>query len=334
MSKLYLPKIARIESCIKCQLKCKCCNIKEFYDENPPKNYYLTANNFNKFIKKNRFIKIVELSNNGEMLLNPELKDIIIAANKNKVVLTARTGVNFNYASDDVLETMVKYKFHSMNIAIDGTSQETYSEYRVNGNFEKVISNIKRLNYYKEKYNSQYPILYYQFIIFGHNEHEMPEAKKLAKALNMKLYFKRNLFHEYSPIKNPDFVAKELNLPKIVVEANENGEEDKIKSMQTCTQLWFEPQIQCDGTFLGCCCQYFDSNLNVFELGLKKVLENEKIKNSKKVLCNEIEEKDNIICKDCGVYAYRKKTKSYITQSMIEDTKNYIEKYIKDTYIY
>ncbi len=123
MEKTYLPKIARIESCIKCQLKCKCCKIKEFYDENPPKTYYLSANNFKKFIKKNPFIKIVELSNNGEMFLNPELKDIIITANKNKVVLTARTGVNFNYASDDVLEAMVKYKFHSMNVAIDCTGR-------------------------------------------------------------------------------------------------------------------------------------------------------------------------------------------------------------------
>ena len=330
---MYLPKIARLESCIKCQLKCACCTIGDFYDKNPPKCYFLSSDNFLTFIKNNKFIKIIELSNNGEMFLNPQLDEIIKIANRNRVVLTARNGVNFNDVSDEILESMVKNKFHSMNIAIDGASQKTYSEYRVKGDFNKVINNIKKLNYFKEKYNSIYPILFYQFIIFGHNEHEIPLAKKFAKELKMKMYFKRNLYREYSPIKDKEFVAKELHLKKIYTDDKDESKLAPLSGMSTCTHLWFEPQIQCDGTFLGCCSQYKDTKMNVFESGLESILNSPQIINSKRILCNQTSCGETI-CSDCFVFNYRMKNKNYINSEMIANSLKYIENYFKEIYIY
>ena len=333
MEEKFLPQIARLESCIICQLKCPCCKIEEFYNENPPAVRYLSSDDFYKFIKKNPFIKIIELSNNGEIFLNPELKEIIKIANIHKVVLTARNGANFNYVSNEVLEAMVKYKFHSLNVAIDGATPETYKIYRVGGNLNRVIENIERLNFYKKKFNSMYPILYFQFIIFGHNEHEIPMVKKLAKELKMRLYFKRNLFHDYSPINNPEYVAKELNLSKIVVD-NSLNIEPQIKRMDSCTQLWFEPQIQCDGTFLGCCSQYYDTGLNVFENGLEDVLNSSIVVHAKNILCKKEEVDNNSMCAKCPFFIYRIRTNSFITDNMIFSAKECIEKKVKETYIY
>ena len=49
------------------------------------------------------------------------------------------------------MKAIVDTKMHFIRLSIDGASQETYSRYRVNGNFDRVIENIKRLQAYKQK---------------------------------------------------------------------------------------------------------------------------------------------------------------------------------------
>jgi MoaA/NifB/PqqE/SkfB family radical SAM enzyme len=58
--------------------------------------------------------------------------------------VTADVGVNLNNVKDAQLEALVKYRVKSMKVSIDGASQETYEQYRVGGNFDKVIANVKR----------------------------------------------------------------------------------------------------------------------------------------------------------------------------------------------
>ena len=72
-----------------------------------------------------------------------------------------------------------------MTVSLDGASQETYEIYRVGGAFERVINNIKAINAYKKQYKSAVPILLWQFVAFGHNEHEIAKAKTLATRLGM-----------------------------------------------------------------------------------------------------------------------------------------------------
>ena len=64
--------------------------------------------------------------------------------------MTAYTGVNLNNVKENMLESLVKYKFRKMVCAIDGASNEIYKIYRVNGSFEKVIQNIEKINYARD----------------------------------------------------------------------------------------------------------------------------------------------------------------------------------------
>ena len=80
----------------------------------------------------------------------------------------------------------------SIILSIDGASQETYSKYRVGGNFDKVIENIKRLQAYKQKVNSKYPRLIWGMIGFNWNVREIWIARKMAEDLGMEFHIKRN----------------------------------------------------------------------------------------------------------------------------------------------
>ena len=279
-----LPAFISVEASTLCQLKCLHCNIRN--DFGIIGKGFLKYIDFKKFLDNHEFIKRIELSSYGEIFLNPELSEIIKYAHSKKVELTANSGVNFNTVKDEMLELLVKCKFNSLCIAVDGASQEIYSQYRVNGNFDTVISNIKKLNKYKMKYNSEFPKLRWQYVIMSHNECEVAKAKILAKALDMEIFFKLTWDPGYVPT-NVEMLRKETGLKHFT-------RDDYEKDFDTayivpCHQLFTRPQINWDGRLLGCCCQRKDDfGVNVFEVGLKKALNSKQYTYAKKMLRGKV----------------------------------------------
>ena len=96
--KSELPKKVRIDACSNCQLNCVKCYAREDSDglKKGSKIGFLKFENYKKFIDEN-IIEEVELSNHGEMFLNPELEEIIRYSYEKNVALTAYNGVNLNY---------------------------------------------------------------------------------------------------------------------------------------------------------------------------------------------------------------------------------------------
>ena len=308
-SKEDLPKRIRIEACSLCQLDCPVCPIRRF-EKQYPKDWlgYLKFDDFKKFVDDNDFIELIDISNHGEIFLNPELDEIIEYAHSKGVILSAVKGVNLNTVSDKMLENLVKYKFKSMVISLDGATPETYKIYRRGGDFNKVIDNIKKINYYKEKYNSELPKLTWQFIVFGHNEHEIELAKKKAHELNMEIKYVVNHTPSYSPVKNKEMVKRLTGL-----ESHDTKQEFmdyKLNKDFVCYKMFDYPQIDYDGTLLGCCqkARSRGFNINVFKLGLLKSLNHPDFIYAKHMLTNiNKPPKEGVPCTSCPNYIFLRK---------------------------
>ena len=110
----------RIDASNFCQLRCTSC----FYSEGTPPftKKHLKFSDFKKFVDQYPTFKEIELSDNGEIFLNPELEEIIQYAHSKKVRLTARNGVNFSSVSEKLLEALVKYQFRILLVSLDGAS--------------------------------------------------------------------------------------------------------------------------------------------------------------------------------------------------------------------
>lgn len=221
-----LPEKIYLEASTLCQLNCKACGLRKNNFGTVGKGY-LKFSSFKKFIQNNKFIKCIELSNNGEIFLNPDLIHILKYAFEKNIELHADNGVNFNSVSDEVIEALVKYRVKSMTISIDGASQEVYSQYRINGNFDAVIENIKKLNNYKQKYNSQFPELLWQYILMEHNENDVSRGKMMAQELGMKIWFKLTWEKGYIP-QNPSMLREETGLQHLSREETFNDEKNYI----------------------------------------------------------------------------------------------------------
>ncbi len=305
--KSELPKRLRVEVCSICQLKCPVCYMRA--DEENAKNGcgfgYLKFEDFKKLLDENE-LENIEISNSGEIFLNPDLVKILEYADKKGVKVTADNGVNLNYITDEQAEALAKYHVISMTVSIDGTSQETYEKYRVGGDYGKVIENIKKIIFYRQKYSNGCPHITWKFIVFGHNEHEIEQAKIEAEKLGVAIKFATNWDENFSPVKNPQKVLEQTGLNSLTANASpvellkqfENGEVDWF----FCNDLW-QPQINWDGQLLGCCANYKRNfGGNVFKDGLFETLNHPDFLYAKNMVTNKVAPNENIPCFDCEIF--------------------------------
>lgn len=308
-----LPEKVRLDICTLCQLKCAACDFR-VTDCWPFGLGYTKIEDFKNFIDKHPFIKTIEISRSGEPFLNPDMKEILEYAHEKGVIIEVSNGTNFNTVSDEVLETLVRTQVRTITVALDGTSQEVYSKYRRNGNFEQVIDNIKKVNKYKKLYGSKYPILLWQFILMEHNEHQALEAKEMAKALGMDIFYKLT-WEKGFVSKNPEWLKEVTGLEylseeEIVEKTGKTYMQDGV-----CAMLFNEPQLNWDGRLYPCCCCMTEHGfgVNVFETGLKDILLSKEFFNTKRLLWGEDVSlsKDNP-CLNCYRYEQMKKSNIYL----------------------
>jgi MoaA/NifB/PqqE/SkfB family radical SAM enzyme len=294
------PTSIRLDASSVCQLRCPSCPTATKAIYPVVGGGFLSLKDFKKLLDENTWIHKIELSNYGEIFLNPELLGIIEYAYQRNVILSANNGVNLNTVKENVLEGLVKYQFRSMVCSIDGASNDTYKIYRVKGDFETVIENIKRINFFKQKYQSEYPQLTWQFVIFGHNEHEIPLARKMASELDMKLSLKLSWDSTFSPVRDQERIRKEVG----AVSREEYKENYGIDYMrEICHQLWDLPQINWDGKVLGCCRNFWgEFGGNAFQDGLLPSINSEKMKYARKMLLGKKPARKDIPCTTCEIY--------------------------------
>jgi len=322
-NKSELPKHIRIDLSTVCQLKCPSCYMRQEEEavKKGCKTGHMKFENFKNLIDDNNF-ESIELSNSGEIFLNPDFVKIIEYARSKDIYLTADNGVNLNYLTDEQAEALVKYGFASMTISLDGASQETYSIYRIGGNYDKVIENIEKINFYKKKYKSHAPHLVWKFIVFGHNEHEISKAKKEAKRLHMEIKFDANWDEKYSPIKDREMVLRETNLQSLDVNISPVEQlkeyEEGVVDWYFCRDLW-EPQINWDGQILGCCANFKENfGGDAFKDGLFNALNHPYMVYAKNMVTNNAKPAKDIPCCRCWVYKDMKKNNRWLKSPKVE----------------
>jgi MoaA/NifB/PqqE/SkfB family radical SAM enzyme len=117
----------------------------------------------------------------GEPVLNPRLPEFIkLAADRG--VFTS-TSSNATLITPAVAKGLVTAGLDHISLSIDGTTQEVYEIYRRGGKLEDALRGLRNLVEAKRSHGSSKPYIEWQFIVFRHNEHQLAEARTLAKRL-------------------------------------------------------------------------------------------------------------------------------------------------------
>ena len=139
------PKAVQLDASAHCQLACPLCPAADGRTKPSLGQSYLKFADFQSLLDRNPALEHVELSNYGEMFLNPKLPEMLAYAHQRNVTVSGANGVNLNHAGDEALEAVVKYRVRTLTCSLDGATAETYAAYRVNGDLNRVLANIDRI---------------------------------------------------------------------------------------------------------------------------------------------------------------------------------------------
>ena len=303
-----VPERVRLEVSTVCQLRCAGCGFQRGGADDLGRGF-LSLENFIKFCDKNPFVREIEISNYGEPFLNPNLVEIMNIAKERGISLVCLNGSNFNTVSDEQIRALVDTGFKEITLSIDGASQESYEKYRIGGDFNRVIENVKKLQAYKKEKGSVFPKLNWQYILMEHNELEIGKAKALAKELDIPIHFKLNWDSSYKPV-NREYLIKETG-KKELTQAEHSAAHKVHPFNGLCEQMFIRSQINWDGRLLGCCTRrYATFDVNVFEVGLIEAIRSPKYILNKECLLTvypDEERYSSCTCYACGTRLQREK---------------------------
>jgi len=318
MDEIVRPRAIRLEASSYCQLRCPSCPTTSGAIHPAVGSGFLSLEDFRGLLDGNPNLRLIELSNYGEIFLNPQLSDIMRLAGERGVALAATNGANFNTVSDAVLEDLVRCRFRHITCSIDGASAETYARYRVRGDFDRVIANIRRLNEFKRASGSNLPTLDWQFVVFGHNEHEIPEAQRLAAELGMTLRLKLSWDEAFSPVRDPDRIKRAVGAPAASrSEFRARFGADYMHGL--CHQLWDMPQVNFDGKILGCCRNFWgEFGGNAFTDGLEASLNSELMNYARNMVRGLAPPRDDVPCTTCDIYLTMRESGRWLDRSSVK----------------
>jgi len=199
----------------------------------------------------------------GEPYINPDFLDMVKYASK-KNMYTA-TSTNAHFLNEENAKKTVESGLDRLIISIDGTTQEVYENYRVNGKLEKVIEGTKNILEWKKKLGSSTPHVIFQFLVVKPNEHQIDEVHSLAKELGVdEVKLKTAQVYEH---KNGNPLIPE-NDKYSRYRKNADGTYSIKNSLDNnCWKLWHSCVITWDGSVIPCC---FDKDAEYKLGGLKE----------------------------------------------------------------
>jgi radical SAM protein with 4Fe4S-binding SPASM domain len=246
-----VPPVLTIEPTNQCNLHCPLCTTGS--GEMARIAGQMDLNTYEKIIKHmGKDIFFMLIYHQGEPYMNKNFFKFVEIAKQNNIYVT--TSTNGHYFTDQNIKKTLDCGLDSMIISLDGTTQESYTKYRVGGDLDRVLDGTARLMAEKKRLKMQTPNVALQFLVMKHNENEIPEVKKIARQLNVDRLLIKNI------------EVRSLNEAKVWLPTddkfrryNYDGKTYSVKGMdkKSCTRPWLSTLINWDGTFVPCC---FDKN--------------------------------------------------------------------------
>ncbi|MBL4653358.1 MAG: SPASM domain-containing protein [Flavobacteriales bacterium] len=185
----------------------------------------------------------------GEPYINPDFLEMVSYASQ-KGIYTA-TSTNAHFLNDENAKKTIESGLDRLIISIDGTTQETYESYRINGSLDKVIEGTKNVLKWKKELKSKTPHVIFQFLVVQPNEHQIDEVYSLADELGVdEVKLKTAQIYDFEN-------GNELipTIEKYSRYKKEAGGKYSIKNAleNHCWKLWHSCVFTWDGKVVPCC---------------------------------------------------------------------------------
>ena len=185
----------------------------------------------------------------GEPYINPAFLDMVAYA-KSKKIYTI-TSTNGHFLDDENARRTVESGLDRLIISLDGTTQEVYEQYRKEGDLKKVLQGAANVVKWKKALRSSTPHIIFQFLVVRPNEHQIPDAFRLARQIGVdEVKLKTAQVYDYQ--NGHPLIPMQEKYARY--RRNEQGTYE-VKNLLTnhCWKLWHSCVITWDGMVVPCC---------------------------------------------------------------------------------
>ena len=237
------PFALTIDPTNRCTLRCPACitgNGENLY----PKGY-MTFEMIKRIVDQLKdYVYIINLYNWGEPFLNRDLNKMVKYAHECRIYVSIST--NLQCRNEETWREIVEKGCDHLIVCIDGASQETYSKYRVGGELDAALRNLKKIIDWKKKLRRKNPFIVWQYLLFEHNENELQEAEKIAYAYGVDFF---EIVHNPSPSRTSRIYQTTL----VRTLRAQKKSEQTLSKQSICAWLWYNAVFYWDGKVFPCC---------------------------------------------------------------------------------
>jgi radical SAM protein with 4Fe4S-binding SPASM domain len=184
----------------------------------------------------------------GEPFLNKNIIDLIKIAKQHRFFTSCST--NAHFINEQTAGQIISSGLDHLIISLDGTTQDVYEKYRAGGNFELVKRAISMLVKEKKDQKRKYPVIDLQYLVMKHNEHQMQEAKELARFSGVdRIVFKS--LQTYHPDDGKGLIPDNQKYSRYKKTAG--GLKLRKPIRNRCLKSWTSCVITWDGKVVPCC---------------------------------------------------------------------------------
>lgn len=186
---LVMPAVKglQIEISNACNLKCPECVVSHTKRPNTRK-FVMPYETFTEIIDQLKGpLELVKFYNYGEPFLHKDCMRMLRYIKETDPGIAVFISTNGTLIYEDKQKELVELGIDTVTFSVDGSSQKSYSEYRIGGNFEEVLGNMKGIVDYKTSAGLAKPNVIWQYILFEWNDRidEIQKAKKLASEIQV-----------------------------------------------------------------------------------------------------------------------------------------------------
>lgn len=185
----------------------------------------------------------------GEPYLHPQFLELVQYAAKRNIYTA--TSTNAHYLTDDNARKTVESGLDRLIISIDGTTQETYEQYRVGGKLAKVLEGTRNIIRWKKALKSRTPHVVFQFLVVQPNQHQIAEVTALARQLDIDdVWFKTAQIYDY---EHGSTLMPTIDKYSRYAPQPDGTYQIKNPMADECWRMWHSCVVTWDGTVVPCC---------------------------------------------------------------------------------